>query len=89
MRYCKRTFFNVLFQPNRIGKCIPSLYKAIRVPRYSPKKTMIEFRRGKTPRNSIIARHAKVKYFKVYHALNIVRTSQSIFVRRAKRYATT
>ena len=86
MRYCRRTFFNTIIQPHRIGKRVPSKYKAIRVPRYSPKRTMAEFRRGKTPRNSIIARHAKVKYFKLYHKLNIGRTSQSIFVRRAKRY---
>ena len=86
MRYCRRTFFNILLQPHRVGKCIPTRHKASRVPRYSPKKTMAEFRRGKTPRNSILARHAKVKYFKVYKTLGIIRTSQSIFIRRAKSY---
>ena len=84
MRYCRRTLFNKVIQPRRIGKRIPSLFDAVRTKRYQPKRTMLEFRRGKTPRNMILARYSMVRYFKLYQRLGI-RVTQSIFVRRAKR----
>lgn len=95
MRYCKRTFFNVLFQPKRIGKAI---FK--RKQRHQfwgnviPKKTMWRIRRSKTPRNLIIGRHSAVKTYKMrvintIFVLGVRTKAQSIFVRRAKLYATT
>lgn len=101
MRYCKRTFFNMLYQPHRIGKpifkyitipCIERMHdrrmwRGVQKP-FRPKQAMREFRLGKTPKNQIIGRHATVSMFK-YRLMYNLRSVQSVFVRRAKHYATT
>lgn len=94
MRYCRRTFFNKLFQPHRIGKAIykakVNALKLNGVERdyflnthhaYMPHRTMHGFRRSKTPKNQIIGRHSMVKYFKARQKLNL-RTARSPFLRR-------
>lgn len=89
MRYCKRTFFNVLFQPKRIGK---QIFKHKQRHQFwgncIPKKTMWRFRRSKTPKNLIIGRYSAVNLYK-YRQTHGIRSSQSIFVRGAKEYEST
>ena len=96
MRYCKRTFFNTIMQPHRIGKpifagAVSSWRNTVHTRRefYSHKwkqpMQMIWFKQNKTRKNAIVSRYSKVRHFKLYHAKGL-RTSQSIFVRRAKRY---
>ena len=97
MRYCKRTFFNKLLQPKRIGKpifkTVPNVWKAGKFDRtywnmhnaFQPRKTMLMFRRGKTPKNLIVGRHSMVKYFRARTKLNL-RPAQSVFLRRLKHY---
>jgi len=85
VRYCKRTFFNRLLQPHRIGKAILYKVRQTRNHRLYIKTTMQEFRLGKTPKNLILGRYQKVRTFKLYGKLGL-RTTQSIFVRRAKSY---
>lgn len=95
MRYCKRTFFNKLMQPRRIGKPIRyGKFSAFRFnvhgnrEHYShvfrPRTTMLSFRRGKTPKNQIIGRYEKVRRYRLWHDVKL-RITQSIFVTRAKR----
>lgn len=97
MRYCKRTFFNKLLQPKRVGKRIlkatHNTWKMSKFDRtywnmhnaFRPRKTMLMFRRGKTPKNQIIGRHSMVKYFRARAKLNL-RPAQSIFLRRLRHY---
>ena len=96
MRYCKRTFFNKLLQPHRIGKAIlmhaPFLFRKrlfearqSRAHRLYVRTSMQEFRRGKTPKNLILGRYQKVRTYNLYNRLGL-RTSPSIFVRRARTY---
>ena len=103
MRYCKRTFFNKLFQPRRIGK--PIFRKAYRGVgalnrqrpyqfyfahwAYRPRRIMLESRRGKTPKNQIIGRHALIKSHNLringkLFKVRIGARQPSIFVRKAR-----
>ena len=80
MRNAKRTFFNILFQPHRIGKHIA---KPVSCRYVYPKRTyMMDRRMSATPRMSILARHQKVKSFKIF--VHVTRKRTSKFVRRAK-----
>ena len=85
MRYCKRTFFNRLLQPHRIGKAILYKVRQTRNHRLYIKTTMQEFRLGKTPKNLILGRYQKVRTYNLYNRLGL-RTSPSIFVKRARIY---
>ena len=98
MRYCRRTFFNKLYQPKRIGKPV---FKYITIPLierihdrrmwfnsnkpFRPKQAMKAFRLGKTPKNQIIGRHSAVSMFK-YRQMYKLRNAQSVLVRRAQHY---
>ena len=80
MRYCRRTFFNVLFQPKRIGKNIKKFkYKRHT---YQKKFHLTDRRQSSTPRMSILARYHMVKRFKVFEG--VIRRTTSKFVWRAR-----
>jgi hypothetical protein len=90
MRTCKRTKFNIIFQPRRIGKAIR--YKGVRLIKNKMVKrtTMQKERRAKVGdcnkqmnRYAIITRIILMRTFK-----RVKRGSSSIFVKRALYYAT-
>ena len=90
MRTCKRTKFNTIFQPHRIGKAIR--YKGVRLVKNKTVKrtTMQKERRAKVGdcnkqmnRYAIIQRIILIRRFKL-----VKRGASSIFVKRALYYAT-
>ena len=90
MRTCKRTKFNAIFQPHRIGKAIR--YKGVRLVKNKTIKrtTMQKERRAKVGdcnkqmnRYAIIQRIILIRRFKL-----VKRGASSIFVKRALYYAT-
>jgi hypothetical protein len=90
MRTCKRTRFNIIFQPHRIG--LPLRYKGVRlIKKKLIKKTTMQYeRRAKVGdcnkqmnRYAIITRIILLRTFK-----RVKRGSSSKFVKRAKYYAT-
>jgi len=90
MRTCKRTKFNIIFQPRRIGKAIR--YKGVRLIKNKAIKrtTMQKERRAhvgsgniRINRYAIITRIILMRTFK-----RIKRGSSSVFVKRALYYAT-
>ena len=89
MRHCKRTKFNIIFQPHRIG--LPLRYKGVRLNKNKPVKrtTMQKERRAKVGdcnkqmnRYAIIQRIILIRRFKL-----VKRGASSIFVKRALYYA--
>jgi len=90
MRYCKRTKFNIIFQPSRIG--LPLRYRGVRLAKNNPVKrtTMQKERRAHVGSgNLIINRYAiiqRIILLRTYERLK--RGSSSTFVKRAKYYAT-
>jgi hypothetical protein len=90
MRTCKRTKFNIIFQPRRIGKAMR--YKGVRlIKRNAVKRTTMQKERRahvgsgnkRINRHAIIQRIILMRTFK-----RIKRGSSSIFVKRALYYAT-
>lgn len=90
MRYCKRTKFNIIFQPRRIG--LPLRYKGVRLAKKKlVKRTSMQYaRRAKVGdcnkqmnRYGIITRIILMRTFK-----RVKRGSSSKFVKRAQYYAT-
>ena len=88
MRYCKRTLFNKIFQPHRIGCALR--YKGVRLTKRKPRKrtTMqmerrshVGWRNMKINRNGIIQRIKLLRTFK-----RAKRGASSIFVKRARYY---
>ena len=86
MRTCKRTLFNIIFQPHRIGKQLR--YKGVRlIKKRNIKKTTMQ----KERRAQVGSRNMRINKFSVITLLKIMRTfkrikrgSSSIFVKRAK-----
>lgn len=78
MRTAKRTFFNVLFQPYRIGKHIARVLKKKYA--YQKRTYIVDRRMASTPRMSVLARYHKVKHFKIF--ADMVKRTESKFVRR-------
>lgn len=90
MRYCKRTKFNIIFQPRRIG--LPLRYKGVKFikKKLVKKSTMQYARRAKVGdcnkrmnRYGIIQRIILLRTFK-----RVKRGLSSKFVKRAIYYAT-
>lgn len=90
MRYCKRTKFNIIFQPHRIG--LPLRYKGERLVKTKlPKRTtMQKERRAKVGDcNKQMNRYAIIQRIKLLRTFTRVkRGGSSIFVKRARYYAT-
>ena len=80
MRTARRTFFNILFQPKRIGKHIAKVVKERY--KYQKRTYMMDRRLSSTPKMGILTRYQKVKGFKVF--VRIVRRTTSKFVKRAR-----
>lgn len=89
MRHCKRTKFNIIFQPHRIG--LPLRYKGIRLTKKKlVKRTTMQYeRRAKVGncnkqmnRYAIITRIILMRTFK-----RVKKGSSSKFVKRALYYA--
>ena len=91
MRYCKRTLFNVIFQPHRIG--LPLRYKGTRLTKSVViKRTTMQ----KERRAHVGSRNMRINKFAVISRLKIMRTfsrvkrgGSSIFVKRARYYEST
>lgn len=89
MRTCKRTFFNVVFQPLRIGKQLR--YKGVRlIKNRKIKKTVMQKERRSHvgSRNIVFNKFAVVTGLKLRRTFkNVKRGGSSIFVKRARYYA--
>jgi hypothetical protein len=91
MRYCKRTKFNIIFQPRRIGKAIR--YKGVRLIK---KKAVKRTTMWKERRSHVGSGNKRVNKFATISMLKLLRTftrakrgGSSIFVKRARYYVTT
>jgi len=90
MRYCKRTKFNIIFQPSRIG--LPLRYKGVRlVKKKLIKKTTMQ----KERRAHVGSGNLRINQYAIIQRIILLRTykrlkrgSSSTFVKRAKYYAT-
>ena len=91
MRYCKRTTFNVIFQPHRIGCAIR--YKGVRLTKnIVTKRTTMQ----KERRAHVGSRNLRINKLAIISRLKLMRTftrvkrgGSSIFVKRARYYEST
>lgn len=91
MRTCKRTIFNTIFQPRRIGKAMR--YKSVRlVKRNAFKRTTMQ----KERRAHVGSSNKRINKFAIISRIILMRTfkrvkrgSSSIFVKRARHYEST
>ena len=90
MRYCKRTKFNIIFQPHRIG--LPLRYKGLRLAKkkLTKKTTMQHARRARVGDcNKQMNRYGIIQRIIIIRRFKLVRRGYSSkFVKRAKYYAT-
>mgnify|MGYP006281337977 FL=1 len=90
MRYCKRTTFNIIFQPHRIGCALR--YKGVRLTKnkIAKRTTMQKERRAKVgSRNKRMNRYAIItRIILLRKFTSVKRGGTSIFVKRARYYAT-
>lgn len=86
MKICKRTFFNKLFQPYKIGRQMRRRLKPKCEPFNIKITKMSEFRRAhQGQRNAIIGRHAVIKLIKLRRKyIHIKRGSNSFMIKRAR-----
>lgn len=91
MRTCKRTIFNSIFQPHRIGRAIRNKGVRLIKKKMIERTTMQKERRAHVgSRNMCINRLAIINRSKILRVFKRVkRGSSSIFVKRAKYYVTT
>ena len=91
MRYCKRTIFNTIFQPHRIGRAMR--YKSVRLDKkkIAKRTTMQKERRAHVGwRNMRINKFAIISRLKIMRTFTIVKRGGSyIFVKRARYYEST
>ena len=90
MRYCKRTTFNIIFQPHRIGCALRYRGERLTKNKVAKRTTMqkerrahVGFRNKRMNRYAIITRIILLRTF-----TRVKRGNSSIFVRRARYYAT-
>jgi hypothetical protein len=91
MRTCKRTRFNIIFQPRRIGKAIR--YKGVRLIK---SKTIKRTTMQKKRRAHVGSSNKRINKFAIISRLILMRTfrrvkrgGSSIFVKRARYYEST
>ena len=86
MRYCKRTKFNIIFQPRRIG--LPLRYKGVRLDKKKRvKRTTMQYsRRAKVGAcNKRMNRYGIIQRITLLRTFKLVRRGYSSkFVKRAK-----
>lgn len=90
MRYCKRTLFNIIFQPHRISKAMR--YKGVRLIK---EKAIKRTTMWKERRSHVGWRNMRINKFAIISRVKLLRTftrvkrgGSSIFVKRARYYAT-
>jgi hypothetical protein len=91
MRHCKRTIFNIIFQPKRIG--LPLRYKGVRlIKKTTIKRTTMQ----KERRSHVGSGNKRINRFAIISRIILLRTftrvkrgGSSVFVKRARYYATT
>jgi len=90
VRTCKRTRFNIIFQPRRIGKAIR--YEGVRLIK---NKTIKRTTMQKERRAHVGGRNKQINRYAIITRIILMRTftrvkrgSSSIFVKRALYYAT-
>lgn len=91
MRTCKRTIFNTIFQPRRIGKALR--YKGVRL---SKNKVIKRTTMQKERRSHVGSGNKRINKFAIISLLKLMRTfkrikrgGSSIFVKKARYYVTT